>query len=310
MAKLNFETTRLVVADPGGQIRDEIRSVLHHEGFRDIVLAENVKSVEELVAEGKVDLLIADHEFPRGSMIKLVRRIRHHELGDNPFIVIILMALDPEKEDIMRIIDTGSDDLILKPITAGTLVKRVNYLVNQRKDFVVTADYIGPTRRSGSRDDEFVIPEMEVPNPVQRKALGHSTGSGYQKEIDKFAGIVNEQKVERNAFQISFLVDTIVPLYVDGKAVTDTKKQLDRLKYVSEDIGRRMKDTKYDDVSELCSSILGVVNSICKKPNKPDPKDLQLLPKLAQAIEVAFSSGPGDADIAHSISDSVKRRES
>ncbi|MBT7955973.1 MAG: response regulator [Rhodospirillaceae bacterium] len=309
MAKINFETTKLVVADPGGQIRDEIRGVLHHEGFRDIVLAENVKTVEELVAKGNVDLLIAEHEFPRGNMIDLVRRIRHHELGDNPFIVIILMAHDPEKEDILRIIDTGADDLILKPITAGALVKRVNFLVSQRKDFVVTADYIGPTRRSGNREGELVIPEMEVPNPVQRKALGQSTGTGFQKEIDKFADIVNVQKVERNAFQITFLVETIIPLYVDGKAVTDTKKQLDRLKYVSEDIGRRMKGTKYDDVSELCVSILGVVNSICKKPNRPDSTDLKLLPKLAQAIEVAFSTGTGGTDIALSISDSVKRRD-
>ncbi len=309
MAKPNFETTRLVVADPGGQIRDEIRSVLHHEGFRDIALVEKVAEVEDLVAQGQVDLLIADYEFPRGDMSDLVRRIRHHEVGDNPFIVIIMMAHDPEKEEIMRIIDTGSDDLILKPITAGALVKRVNFLVSQRKDFVVTADYIGPTRRTGTREGESVIQELEVPNPVKRSALGQTTGSNFQKEIDEFTGIINEQKVERNAFQISFLVDTIVPLYVDGRAISDTKMQLDRLKYVSEDIGRRMKDTKYDNVSELCTSILDVVNNICKKPKKPEKKDLQLLPKLAQAIDVAFSADPGDADIAQSISDSVRRRD-
>jgi DNA-binding response OmpR family regulator len=72
--------------------------------------------------------LIIDHEFPRGNVHKFTRRIRHHEIGSNPFIVIITLALEPEKEEIMRIIDSGSDDLLLKPITAGMLVKRVKYL--------------------------------------------------------------------------------------------------------------------------------------------------------------------------------------
>ena len=112
MAQLNFENIRLVVADAGGQIREEIKSIVHHEGFRDITLLDNLKSVRDVVAENQVDLLIIDHEFPRGNVQKFIRRIRHHEIGSNPFIVIITLALDPEKEEIMRIIDSGSDDLL------------------------------------------------------------------------------------------------------------------------------------------------------------------------------------------------------
>ncbi len=41
MAQLNFENIRLVVADVDGQIREEIKSIVHHEGFRDI----NVRAV-------------------------------------------------------------------------------------------------------------------------------------------------------------------------------------------------------------------------------------------------------------------------
>jgi DNA-binding response OmpR family regulator len=308
MAKPNFEDTRLVIADSGGQIRDEIRSILRHEGFRDIELAEDFIKVEDSIAGGKVDLLITDHQMPGGDIGKLIRRVRHHEIGDNPFIVIISLALEPEKEEIMRIIDSGADDLMLKPLTAGMLVKRVNYLTSQRKDFVVTADYIGPTRRSGKRDGTIEVPEFEVPNPVKFKALGLSSGTSFQEEIDSFSTIINEQKVERNAFQISYLVERITPLYVDGKATTDTSMHLNRLKYVSEDIGRRLKESKYDHVSELCGTLLGVVNNICKKYEQPDIKDLQLLPNLAQAIDTAFTADAEDTSIARSIADSVQKR--
>lgn len=310
MVKPNFENTRLVIADGGGQIRDEIRSILRHEGFRDIVLLDNLGKVRDAIAENRVDLLITDHNLPGGDTDALIRQIRHHQIGNNPFIVIISMAKDPEKEEIMRIIDSGADDLLLKPLTAGMLVKRVNSLVTRRKDFVVTADYIGPTRRPKNRKEESNIPEIEVPNPVKRSALGQVTGASFQKEIDSFVKVVNEQKVERNAFQISFLVEKILPLYQTGKATTDTSQLLDRLKYVSEDIGRRLKGSKHDHVSELCSTLLGVVNSICRDYQQPSSKDLQLLQKLSLAIDTAFSSSDTDTDITRSISDTVQQRSS
>jgi DNA-binding response OmpR family regulator len=310
MADINYEDTRLVIADRGGQIREEIRNIMRHEGFRDIDLVDSLAAVKEVVANDQVDLLITDHELPGGDTDKLIHQIRHHEIGSNPFIVIICLAQNPEKEDIMRIIDSGADDLVLKPITAGKLVKRVEFLTKQRKDFVVTASYIGPTRRSGGdREGAIKIPEFEVPNPVKQRALGQPIGSSFQKEIDKFSSIINEQKVERNAFQISFLVERIMPLYKDGIATTDTKKALDRLKYVTEDLSRRLKDSKYDHVSELCNTLLGVVSKICKKPKQPEPKDLKLLPNLAQAIDTAFAADGDDTSIARSIADSVQHRK-
>ena len=308
MVKLNFEDTRLVIADSGGQIRDEIRSVLRHEGFRDIAFADSVSKNADLVAENKIDLLITDHKLPGGNINNLIRQIRHHEIGNNPFIVIIALAENPEKEDIMQIINSGSDDLMLKPITAGMLVKRILLMTNQRKDFVVTSEYIGPTCRSGGRDGKIDIPEFEVPNPVKIKATGKFSDSSFQKEIDAISTVINEQKVERNAFQISYLIDKITPLYVGGTATQDTSEQLEQLKFVSEDIGRRLKDSKYDHVSELCSTLLSVVAKICNKPKTPDSKDLQLLPQLAQAIDTAFASDATDESIPRTIANSVQQR--
>ena len=127
MSEIDFSNTRLLIADSGKQNRVEIRNILFHEGFRDITDTDDYKFVREQVAENNVDLLIVDHEFPKGDVCKLIREIRHDEIGDNPFIVVITLAFDPEKEDIMRIIDSGSDDVMLKPISAGSVVKRIKF---------------------------------------------------------------------------------------------------------------------------------------------------------------------------------------
>jgi|SaaInlStandDraft_1057018.scaffolds.fasta_scaffold1419255_1 hypothetical protein len=48
MADINYEDTRLVIADRGGQIREEIRNIMRHEGFRDIDLVDSLAAVKKL----------------------------------------------------------------------------------------------------------------------------------------------------------------------------------------------------------------------------------------------------------------------
>ncbi len=83
---------------------------------------------------------------------------------------------------------------------------------------------------------------------------------------------------------------------------------LDRLLYVSEDINRRLEGTRYAHVGELCLSMVNVVRAVRQAPLSPDRKDISLLPALAQAIKCAFEPKENVAELAHDISDTVKRR--
>lgn len=307
MSKFDFYNIGVMIADDGGQIRSEIKTILHHEGFRDMTETDSMAVVRETVDADDIDLLIIDHAFQSGDVCKLIRDIRNHRLGNNPFIVIVTMVQDPSKEQLMAIIDAGSDDLVLKPLTADTLVKRLKYLVVDRKKFVVTSNYIGPTRRSAHRPSDQEVPEFDVPNPVKIKASGKVNLKDYQKVIDRFTGVLNEQKIERNAFQVTYLVDKITPLYKDGVATEDVSMKLKHLQFISEDTGRRLKGTRYDHVGELCETMLTVVKNIRKRPAEPAAKDMELMRQMSQAIAAAINVEGEDADIARSISESVKR---
>ncbi len=306
MTDFDFNKIGVMIADDGRQIRTEIKSILHREGFREMVDTDDMTVIRDAVEANEVDLLIADHALPSGDVCQLLRDIRNHRLGDNPFIVIVTLVQDPSKEQIMSIIDAGSDDLVLKPITADTLIKRMKYLVAERKKFVVTSNYIGPTRRSAHRPGTMEIPEFDVPNPVKIKASGDVKPESYQKVVDSFINVLNEQKIERNAFQVTYLVDEIMPLYQAG-AYDEISDKLKHLLYISQDTGRRLKDTKYDHVGDLCETLLTVVNRICLRPKEPESKDLELMQKMSQAISAAINAEGADADIARSISESVKR---
>ena len=77
---------------------------------------------------------------------------------------------------------------------------------------------------------------------------------------------------------------------------------------MSEDITRRLEGTRYHHVGELCLSMVNVVKSIFQAPLSPDPKDISLMPALAQAIKYAFQPNENVVALAHDISDTVKRR--
>ena len=121
---------------------------------------------------------------------------------------------------------------------------------------------------------------------------------GAQKEI-------NEQRLKRNAFQISFLVELLMPDFDRGKITEKTTAHVERLSVVAEDIGARMEGTEYEHITELCHTMIKVARSIRKSIKKPSGKDIELLKPLSEAILVGFNPEDDAAGLATEISDAV-----
>ena len=256
MDNYSFENIRVLVGDPNREVRDAIRGGLYGQGFRYIMVTDRMSVIETAVAANKVDLMVCDTELSDGDLYDLVYKIRHNELGDNPFIVITALITAPTPKTVKKIFDSGCDDLIPKPISTGLLFERVLNLARNRKPFVVTSDYIGPNRRAKPRPRTQQNPEIDVPNPLKAKATDDTSAEDLQAEIDRVANVLNEQKMERHAYQINYLVERIVPLYEDGEVDESIVPHLDRLLYTSEDISRRLQGTRYHHVGELCLSMV------------------------------------------------------
>ncbi len=199
MENLSFKDIKVVVGDPNRGVRDGIRGGLYGQGFRYIMITDRMSVVEIAVATNEVDLLICDVELPDGDLYDLTYRIRHHELGDNPFIVVTALITAPTLQMVKRVFDSGCDDLVPKPISTGLLFERVVNLTRNRKRFVVTSDYIGPNRRARPRPGTQQILLIEVPNPLNAKATGDVNVDDLQRDIERVAEVLNQQKMERHA---------------------------------------------------------------------------------------------------------------
>ncbi|MEE9545324.1 MAG: response regulator, partial [Rhodospirillales bacterium] len=272
--KFNFGDVRILIAAPDRVTMESLKTLLRNTGFSSMGSVKNLGDIKAALAEENPDLMICEWPFPEGDPGGLIHALRHHEVGSNPFLPVIIVTGDPTPDLVGKVIDSGADDLIIKPLSSAVLLERIEGLVRARKPFIVTSDYIGPERRKNKHPDALEIPLIEVPNTLREKASGQTTSGSLQDFIDATVVKVNLEKLKRYALQIGVLVEMILPAYEANRIDDKLAEDLGRLHYIAEDTGRRLVGTPYDHVSELCESLIKVTGDIRAAMKSPERKDL------------------------------------
>ena len=299
-----YEDIRVLLVEPSQNVRLVLRASLIDLGFRDIRDLGEASSLRERFNEIKPDLLVIDTGENGPEICELVQEIRNQEVGEDPFVPIITTTWEPTTELVRDIINSGADDLLVKPVSVQKLVDRVQVLIRNRKPFVVTSYYIGPDRRKSSERDSSV-PLIEVPNILALKARGVDDWVEIQAVVDAAIKDVNSQRMERNAYSIAFTVQLVLSAYEKGRIDEEIEENLDLLVRAVTDLSRRMVDTRYENISDLCGPMLVVATSLQNNWRKPSRKELDLLLPLSQAIQAAFNPDANEVDLAMDISQAV-----
>ena len=304
---MQFEHVDLLLIHPATSARDTLKTILHEQGFRNLFLGGTLSEIHKHLDHSMPDLLISETELEDGDFCDFVTKLRHNDVGNNPFLPVIGLTWEPTPELVRNVVDAGIDDLLTKPLSTGQLLGRIKALVRARKPFVVTSEYIGPDRRT-LEERKSGVPQLEVPNTLKAKATGQHKSAATVHAIKSVVAEINVQKLERYGVQIGFLVDHILPILEKGAIDSTTEAFLDRLLAVTKDTARRLVGTKYAHISELCDSLVKVTGSILKSKDKPDGRDAKLLLPLSQAIQAAFATDDErTADAAYQISAQIDK---
>lgn len=304
MIKIDLSRVDVLLCDPDHAYRATISGMLRGIDIKTVNQAANLAEIKQRFGIAMPDLMIVESNLPDGDICQFIHQLRHDSSGANPFLPIITLTSDPTADLVRRIVNSGSDDLLMKPMSATQLQERIITMVQSRKPFVVTSDYIGPTRRKAS-DRDSKIQLVKVPNILREKATGDVLGKGYQQAVDDMVSEINLQKLERYAFQIKYLADRIVPALESGNVSDEVIGYIKRMGFVVSDAQRRLGGTKYDHVSNLCQALIKVTMDIHEAPKNASEKNIKLLEQLAAAIQAGFDSGTADTarEIVESLED-------
>jgi hypothetical protein len=184
---------------------------------------------------------------------------------------------------------------------------RVRVLIEARRKFVVTSDYIGPDRHVSSLR-ENTAPTIDAPNSLKAKASEGMLDDKIEQRIGSAMMEVNRTKLERQATEIGGLVDLIMSnLGNDGISAT-IAAFLDRLYATTEDARDRSANTPFDQVSQFCQDLIGVIDVLRASNGTSLSKHIKLLKPLSQAIRTGLNCEVNSTDAAQRISQSFNDR--
>ena len=306
MAEVKFDDIRLFLCDPRVQVRSSLRMALNDAGMKNGNIWEggDLEAITDSVSDPNgPDIVICDVTENTDDACQIFSAIRHNELGTNPFVCIIGVAWSPKQALVNKVMGSGADVLVAAPISPSLILDRIEALVHSRKPFVVISDYIGPDRRFlDDRGNEIEL--VEVPNSLRAKALGRFDAAQLKNEIAAARADINGQKIDRHAFQLSFLADKILEGFQEGD-LSNAGQKLAELKKVTNDMKMRAFSAGSKDLEELCVPLRTVVQSLIDSRGKFTKKDLNLLGQLSLAVRAAVRPGVAGSVSARDITNMV-----
>jgi DNA-binding response OmpR family regulator len=112
-------TSRILVVDDDIALAEMIGIVLRTEGFEPLFCADGTAAVE-MWREERPDLVLLDLMLPGMDGIEICTRIRA-ESG----VPIIMLTARTDTADVVRGLESGADDYIVKPFNPKELVARI-----------------------------------------------------------------------------------------------------------------------------------------------------------------------------------------
>jgi len=247
MGRLSYDTTETLIYDPVAANRTATRAALFTLGFRKIETVATLDAFADAIRRRPPDLALCESQGAAGF---------------NPFIVIIVTAWEKSAGLVTKVVNSGADDLLLRPFSTTLLGQRIEVHVERRKGFVVTSDYVGPDRRKDTGRPSN-IEMFEPPNSLKMKAKERlspeEASARLDVELRVARELLNVEKTRRDAFQVAILW-RLMQEHIPG-AMTYTQ-ELQKIALLAKGIVRRSRDTDFETAVEWCDSVLAAVEGL------------------------------------------------
>ena len=121
---------RILVADDDPVTARFVRSLLEGQGY-EVLVAEDGDHAMELALAHPPDLILSDLVMPYRDGFGVLRALREQSTLSS--VPVIILSMKDREEDIVRGLEEGADDYVIKPFNARELVVRVRKLLARRE---------------------------------------------------------------------------------------------------------------------------------------------------------------------------------
>lgn len=261
MAKPRYEFADILVFDPVAAHRNATRMALFSLGFRKVAACDTIEDLDRAIKHVPPDIIVCEAQGVEDALCDLIATVRHGTGGHaNPFIIIIVTAWEKSHALVGRVVNSGADDLVLRPFSTKILKSRIDVHAERRKGFVVTHDYVGPDRRKDSNRPSN-IELFQPPNSLKMKALDGLTmpeaNFRLQQELRRAKETLAGEKLAREVFRICVLWRILQDLGDEDPDVL-----IQELRDLALSVAKRCRAGEMEEALGWCDSILAAVEGL------------------------------------------------
>lgn len=120
---------RVLVVDDFATMRRVVRNLLTELGYKSLREAEDGSQAIAMLEQHDFDLLVLDWNMPGTPGIEVLRWVRGNEAKRG--LPVLMVTAEATREQILEAAELGVNAYILKPFTAGTLKKKLDYIFSR-----------------------------------------------------------------------------------------------------------------------------------------------------------------------------------
>ena len=121
----------ILVVDDMSQIRNILRFNLEKEGYKVILANNGKKALEYALGQNPLDLIILDIMMPKMDGYEVIRRLRDSDTTRH--IPIIFLTAKAQKKDVLKGIELGANDYVVKPFKFVDVHRKIQKLIDMYK---------------------------------------------------------------------------------------------------------------------------------------------------------------------------------
>lgn len=128
LSKLERHLTRatIVVIDDDSQVTLQLKVQLEKSGYR-VHAARDAEGGLELVREHRPHLILLDIILPNADGYVALKNLKNDP--QTKYIPVIVISVNGSGKDIDKALDLGADDIMLKPLHLGLVLKRIQHFL-------------------------------------------------------------------------------------------------------------------------------------------------------------------------------------
>ena len=145
MSALN--SLHVLLVDDNQHMRAIVAAILKGAGVGETHEVNDGAEALRVLRERPIDLAIVDFNMAPLDGVEFTRLVRNSPDSINPFLPIIMMTGHAERAKVCEARDAGVTEFIVKPVTANSVLSRIQAVIFRPRAFVKTEAYNGPDRR-------------------------------------------------------------------------------------------------------------------------------------------------------------------